>query len=238
MKQDKKKAKKVIIQLKTDLPDIEINEELRNWKFNHNDIILNKDNKHKKKMFSFHSSIFNKVNKTDSSINSIDFSKFDKIIFDSNSVLNTKENLSISKLLDEDNYSYIKQIKKLYSHYKRNHRGKRNNSFFIPNEEYIERISVKNILDDNKEFLDEIENYKTDDKYLEKDKSELYDIIKEFDLKVGVIENEVLYTLFYSEYVVDYVLKNYYIEYNIRRLFKSFEERKKIREEIKKKIYI
>ena len=61
MKQDKKKAKKVIIQLKTDLPDIEINEELRNWKFNHNDIILNKDNKHKKKMFSFHSSIFNKV---------------------------------------------------------------------------------------------------------------------------------------------------------------------------------
>ena len=130
MKHDKKKTKKVIIQLKTDLPDIEINEELRNWKFNQNDIILNKENSHKKKMFSFHSSIFNKVNKTDSSINSIDFSKFDKIIFDSKSVLNTNENLPLSQLLDDDLYSYIKKIKKLYSHYKRNHRGKKNNSFF------------------------------------------------------------------------------------------------------------
>ncbi len=235
MKHDKKKTKKVIIQLKTDLPDIEINEELRNWKFNQNDIILNKENSHKKKMFSFHSSIFNKVNKTDSSINSIDFSKFDKIIFDSKSVLNTNENLPLSQLLDDDLYSYIKKIKKLYSHYKRNHRGKRNNSFFLPNEEYNERISVKNLLEDNKEFLDEIEDYKTNDKYLEKDKNELYNIIKEFDLKVGVIENELLYSLFYSEYVVDFVLKNYFIEYNIKRLINSFEQRKKNHEEIKKK---
>ena len=235
MKQDKKKHKKLIIQLKTDLPDLEINDELRNWKFNQNDIIINKDNNHKKRMFSFHSSIFNKVNKTDSSINSIDFSKFDKIIFEPNSVLNTNENITISQLLDDSNYLYIKQIKKLYSHYKRNHKSKKNNSFLIPNNEYNERNSIKNLLEDNKEFLDEIEDYKINDKYLEKDKNELYNIIKEFDLKVGVIENELLYTLFYSEHVVDFVLKNYFIEYNIRRLFNSFEQRKKNHEVIKKK---
>ena len=70
-------------------------------------------------MFSFHSSIFNKVNKTDSSINSIDFSKFDKIIFDSNSVLNTKENLSISKLLDEDNHSAWEEAKNNFLDYEK-----------------------------------------------------------------------------------------------------------------------
>ena len=55
------------------------------------------------------------MNKTELTFNSIDFSKFDKIIFDSNSSLNSNyENKPMSQLLDDDFYFYIKKIKNIY----------------------------------------------------------------------------------------------------------------------------
>ena len=239
---EKKKNKKLGLELKTDLPDLRINSEIRNYKFNSGDIITMKDAYNKKKLFSFYPSslLFQKMNKTELTFNSIDFSKFDKIIFDSNSSLNSNyENKPMSQLLDDDFYFYIKKIKQLYRLYKKNHKINNNSffnkSFFIVKDEYEESINLKNILVDNKEFLDEIDNYKTHDKYLEKNKNELYDIIKLFDKKVGMIENELLYCLFYSEFIINFILRNYFIEYNIKRISEIFEKRKKRKNEIKKR---
>ena len=120
------------LELKTDLPDLRINSEIRNYKFNSGDIITMKDAYNKKKLFSFYPSslLFQKINKTELTFNSIDFSKFDKIIFDSNSSLNSNyENKPMSQLLDDDFYFYIKKIKQLYRLYKKNHKIN-NNSFF------------------------------------------------------------------------------------------------------------
>ena len=157
----------LILKLKTDLPNLKINSEIRNFKFNSGDIITMKDAYNKKKLFLF------TMNKTELTFNSIDFSKFDKIIFDSNSSLNSNyENKPMSQLLDDDFYFYIKKIKQLYRLYKKNHKINNNSffnkSFFIVKDEYEESINLKNILVENKEFLDEIDNYKTHDKYLEK----------------------------------------------------------------------
>ena len=68
-----------------------------------------------------------------------------------------------------------------------------------------------------------------------KNKNELYDIIKLFDKKVGMIENELLYCLFYSEFIINFILRNYFIEYNIKRISEIFEKRKKRKNEIKKR---
>ena len=76
-----------------------------------------KDAYNKKKLFSFYPSslLFQKMNKTELTFNSIDFSKFDKIIFDSNSSLNSNyENKPMSQLLNDDFYFYIKKIKQMF----------------------------------------------------------------------------------------------------------------------------
>ena len=90
------------------------------------------------------------MNKTELTFNSIDFSKFDKIIFDSNSSLNSNyENKPMSQLLDDDFYFYIKKIKQLYRLYKKNHKNNNNSffnkSFFIVKDEYEESINLKNL---------------------------------------------------------------------------------------------
>ena len=50
-----------------------------------------------------------------------------------------------------------------------------------------------------------------------------------------MIENELLYCLFYSEFIINFILRNYFIEYNIKRISEIFEKRKKRKNEIKKR---
>ena len=51
---EKKKNKKLGLELKTDLPDLRINSEIRNYKLNCGDIITMKKLYNKKKLFSFY----------------------------------------------------------------------------------------------------------------------------------------------------------------------------------------
>ena len=124
MKGDKKKNKKLFLELRTDLSDYKINDELRKWNLNTNisDLIINNEFNNKKKLFSFNSVNFliHKKNiKTSSTINTIDFSKFDEIILKSKS---TNNNEPINKLLDDNYYNYIQKIKKYYPNFTKNHK--------------------------------------------------------------------------------------------------------------------
>ena len=210
---EKKKNKKLFLELKTDLNDYIIKDELRKWNLNHNisNLIINNDFKNKKKLFSFNSVNF-LIHKKNIEINStsniIDFSKFDKIIFKSKSTLN------------------LKKIKKYFPTFKKNHKYHRR-FFFNSNKEYIESKQLKNILNENNEFNIDIDNYKINDKYLERNKEELYNLIKTLEKKVGLVELEILYSLSYSENIFDYVIKNSFYENTIKYLKDVLGERKK-----------
>ena len=233
---DKKKNKKVVLELKTDLNDYKINDDLRKWNFHNNisELIINNEFNNKKKLFSFTSVNFliHKKNiKTNSTINVIDFSKFDKIIFKSKSTLNINHNEPLNKLLDDDYNSYVQKIKKDFPNFKKNHKYHKH-FFFNSNKEYIESKHLKKILNENSEFNIEV-NYKINDKYFERNKEELYDLIKKFEKKVGLVELEILYSLSYSQNIFDYVLKNSFYEYTIKYLIDVLEERKQKKEHIK-----
>ena len=237
MKGEKKKNKKLFLELKTDLNDYKIKDELRKWNLNHNisNLIINNDFKNKKKLFSFNSVNFliHKKNiETNSTSNIIDFSKFDKIIFKSKSTLNLTYNEPINKLLDDDYNSYVQKIKKYFPTFKKNHKYHKH-FFFNSNKEYIESKQLKNILNENNEFNIDIDNYKINDKYLERNKEELYNLIKTLEKKVGLVELEILYSLSYSENIFDYVIKNSFYENTIKYLKDVLDERKKKKDQIK-----
>jgi len=237
MKGEKKKNKKLFLELKTDLNDYIIKDELRKWNLNHNisNLIINNDFKNKKKLFSFNSVNF-LIHKKNIEINStsniIDFSKFDKIIFKSKSTLNLTYNEPINKLLDDDYNSYVQKIKKYFPTFKKNHKYHKH-FFFNSNKEYIESKQLKNILNENNEFNIDIDNYKINDKYLERNKEELYNLIKTLEKKVGLVELEILYSLSYSENIFDYVIKNSFYENTIKYLKDVLDERKKKKDQIK-----
>ena len=237
MKGEKKKNKKLFLELKTDLNDYIIKDELRKWNLNHNisNLIINNDFKNKKKLFSFNSVNF-LIHKKNIEINStsniIDFSKFDKIIFKSKSTLNLTYNEPINKLLDDDYNSYVQKIKKYFPTFKKNHKYHKH-FFFNSNKEYIESKQLKNILNENNEFNIDIDNYKINDKYVERNKEELYNLIKTLEKKVGLVELEILYSLSYSENIFDYVIKNSFYENTIKYLKDVLDERKKKKDQIK-----
>lgn len=237
MKGEKKRNKKLFLELKTDLNDYIIKDELRKWNLNHNisNLIINNDFKNKKKLFSFNSVNF-LIHKKNIEINStsniIDFSKFDKIIFKSKSTLNLTYNEPINKLLDDDYNSYVQKIKKYFPTFKKNHKYHKH-FFFNSNKEYIESKQLKNILNENNEFNIDIDNYKINDKYLERNKEELYNLIKTLEKKVGLVELEILYSLSYSENIFDYVIKNSFYENTIKYLKDVLDERKKKKDQIK-----
>ncbi len=234
MKGDKKKNKKLFLELRTDLSDYKINDELRKWNLNTNisDLIINNEFNNKKKLFSFNSVNFliHKKNiKTSSTIDTIDFSKFDEIILKSKS---TNNNEPINKLLDDDYNSYIQKIKKYYPNFTKNHKYHKH-FFFHSNKQYIESKHLQKILNENNEFNIGVNNYKINDKYFERNKEELYSLIKTFEKKVGLVELEILYILSYSQKIFDYVLKNSFYEYSIKYLIDVLEERKKKKNKIK-----
>ena len=242
MKGEKKKNKKINIELKTDLVDLNINDNVRKRKINISEIIINKENHYKIKFLNlnFNPSVFQKkkITKTNSAININlnDFEKFDKKLLKSNKSFLTSNpiNEPITKLLDCNYNNYINKIKKLYSHFKRNHRNYKNNILYFSNEEYQQTNFYKNIIQENKDFIIEEDKYKINDKYLEKTKEELEEIIKFFDKKVGNIENELTYILFHSDCLINFIVKYSFIENNIIKLNEIFEEKKKKKNEIKK----
>ena len=242
MKGEKKKNKKINIELKTDLVDLNINDNVRKRKIDISEIIINKENHYKIKFLNlnFNPSVFQKkkITKTNSSININlnDFEKFDKKLLKSNKSFLTSNpiNEPITKLLDCNYNNYINKIKKLYSHFKRNHRNYKNNILYFSNEEYQQTNFYKNIIQENKDFIIEEDKYKINDKYLEKTKEELEEIIKFFDKKVGNIENELTYILFHSDCLINFIVKYSFIENNIIKLNEIFEEKKKKKNEIKK----
>ena len=229
-----KNNKREIIQLNTELKDIEINEELRNYKYSSNEIIMNKNVKYQRKSEMPFSMI--KQNRSVVETETYEHKLNNTEVLASNNRYLQTFQMNYNNFDIEESDSFLIKISlNYYSTFHKNHPKKKRK---IENDIYLHSSSLKEFMKQNIKYFIPNEDFTLDKNIFSLNVEEVQKELSIFYKKIETIEMEIIRVIKYFQYILNFIFKNYYLHNELDEYYNSLNKRKKVNHIFKQKFFI